>query len=166
MQKWIDRINRPITFLLIVLMAGIVLDVTWQVVSRFIVRRPSSFSEELAGFLLIWIGLLGAAYAYFTRAHLGIDILTGRLKGAGKRLVEIISHLAVFLFALFVMVVGGIRLVRLTFTLRQISPALHIPIGYVYLVIPLAGVLIMLYALFFILHAVKPVRHADHPGLE
>jgi TRAP-type C4-dicarboxylate transport system permease small subunit len=166
MQKWIDRINRPITFLLMVLMAGIVVDVTWQVVSRFIVRRPSSFSEELAGFLLIWIGLLGAAYAYYTRAHLGIDILTGRLKGAGKRLVEIISHSAVFLFALFVMVVGGIRLVRLTFTLRQISPALHIPIGYVYLVIPLAGVLIMLYAVRFIVHAGKPAPSTDHLGVD
>lgn len=166
MQKWIDRINRPITFLLIALMAAIVLDVTWQVVSRFIVRRPSSFSEELAGFLLIWIGLLGGAYAYYTRAHLGIDILTGRLTGGRKVAVEIISHAAVLLFALFVMVVGGIRLVRLTFTLRQISPALHIPIGYVYLVIPLAGALIMLYAVSFILHAGKSGRPAVRPGLE
>jgi len=166
MQKWIDRINRPITFLLIVLMAAIVIDVSWQVVSRFIVRRPSSFSEELAGFLLIWIGLLGAAYAYYTRAHLGIDILIGRLKGAGKRIVEIVSHSIVFLFALLVMVAGGIRLVRLTFTLRQISPALHIPIGYVYLVIPFSGVLIMLYAGFFILHARKPAPSADHLGVD
>ncbi len=55
-------------------MAAIVLVVTWQVFSRFIIQSPSSFTEELSRFLLIWIGILGAAYAYKTKAHLGLDL--------------------------------------------------------------------------------------------
>ncbi|MDZ7386733.1 MAG: TRAP transporter small permease subunit, partial [candidate division KSB1 bacterium] len=62
-------------------------------------------------------------------------------------------NLLVLAFAFFVMVVGGIRLVRLTFILRQVSAALGIPIGYVYIVVPLSGVLIIYFALYFIIGA-------------
>ena len=55
-------------------MIAIVTVVCWQVFSRFILRAPSSYTEELARFLLIWIGVLGASYAYRTKAHLGLDL--------------------------------------------------------------------------------------------
>ena len=61
MQTVIDAITKVLSLFLIFLMAVIVLDVTWQVFTRFILKDPSSFTEELAGFLLIWIGLLGAS---------------------------------------------------------------------------------------------------------
>ena len=63
--------------------------------ARFILKDPSSFTEELAGFLLIWIGLLGASYALYTRAHLGIDILTAKLKGTNRRNSEITIYIIV-----------------------------------------------------------------------
>ena len=101
-------------------------------------------------FLLIWIGLLGGSYALRTKSHLGIDILTYRLKGAKKYGVDIFVYTCVFAFAFFVMVMGGIRLVRITLTLNQISAAVGIRMGYIYLVIPLSGALIMFYSLTFI----------------
>jgi TRAP-type C4-dicarboxylate transport system permease small subunit len=146
----IRLITRALSVFLIFLMAVIVLDVSWQVFTRFILKDPSSFTEELAGFLLIWIGLLGSSYAYYTKAHLGIDVLTMRLKPEKKRFVGILISVIVFLFALTVLVIGGLRLVDLTFTLDQISPAIGIPMGYVYLVLPLTGLLIMIYAVYFI----------------
>ncbi len=132
---------------LIALMALMVLDVTWQVVSRFIMNRPSSFTEELAGFLLIWIGLLGAAYAYETKAHLGIDLLREKLGDAGSLKLDLAVNLLVILFALAVMVGGGLNLVVLAFRLNQISAAMGIGMGYVYLALPLSGLLIILFAL-------------------
>ena len=150
MQKIIQGITKVLSIILIFLMAVIVLDVSWQVFTRFILKDPSSFTEELAGFLLIWIGLLGSSYAFYTRAHLGIDVLTMRLDPAKRRLVGMLISLIVMLFALFVLFIGGLRLVNLTFTLHQISPAIGIPMGYVYLVLPLTGLLIMIYAVYFI----------------
>jgi len=134
---------------LIVLMATMVVDVTWQIVTRFILSKPSSFTEELAGFLLMWIGLLGGSYAYHKRAHLGIDILTSRLNGKYRMFSELLIASLVFTFAFFVLLVGGIRLVGITFTLRQISPSLKISMGYVYLSLPLSGCLMMYYAAAF-----------------
>ena len=164
MEQLTRGITKGLALLLIVLMAVIVLDVTWQVITRFVLKNPSSFTEELAGFLLIWIGILGASYALYTRSHLGIDILTYRLKGAKKQTVEVVVYSIVLLFALFVMVIGGMRLVRLTFDLHQISAAMGIPIGYVYLALPISGVLMIYYSGIFIFKAIrqKPDFAAEH----
>ncbi|MFC1569691.1 TRAP transporter small permease [bacterium] len=155
MQKFIEVINLIISKVLIVLMAAIVLDVTWQVITRFILKNPSSFTEELAGFLLIWIGLLGASHALYTKAHLGIDLLTYKLKGTKRHINDIIVFSLVILFALFVMVIGGFKLVNLTLRLNQISPGMKIPMGYVYTVLPLSGLLMILYSTGFMYKALK-----------
>ncbi|MFB0516549.1 MAG: TRAP transporter small permease [Candidatus Neomarinimicrobiota bacterium] len=164
MDKMISVITRTLGIVLVILMSANVLDVTWQVCTRFILRDPSSFTEELAGFLLIWIGLLGASYAFYTRAHLGIDVLTARLVGVKKRVVEIGISLVVLLFALFILVIGGLRLVNLTFTLNQISPAMGIPMGYVYLVLPITGILMMFFSITFIIAAIikEPTVAEEH----
>ena len=164
MQKITAIISKILGVILIILMALMVLDVTWQVFTRFILKNPSPFTEELAGFLLIWIGLLGASYAFYTKAHLGIDVLTYKLTGFKKQVFEILINLIVLVFALFVMVIGGMRLVNLTFTLKQVSPALGIAMGYIYLVIPLAGILVIYFAIFFIVEAIqtKPSELAEH----
>ena len=57
MRKIIDK---GLELSLIFLMAFLVVDVLWQVLSRYILVSPSSVTDELAGYLLIWVGLLGA----------------------------------------------------------------------------------------------------------
>jgi len=150
MDKITTLITRILSISLIILMVGMVLDVCWQVFTRFILQDPSSYTEELAGFLLIWIGLLGSSYALYTKSHLGIDIITSKLTGFKKQLSQLMIHIIVILFALFILVIGGIRLVNITLTLNQISPALGIPMGYIYLVLPLTGLLMIYYSLVFI----------------
>lgn len=145
--QWIDRV---MAIILEGLMAFMVLDVTWQVLSRFLVKRPSPYTEELARFLLIWIGLLGASYAYRQMMHLGVDVLVQKLSGNRRLWADAIVHGFVFLFAAFVMLWGGFRLVLLTLELDQISAALQIKMGYVYLAIPLSGLLICFYAILFL----------------
>jgi TRAP-type C4-dicarboxylate transport system permease small subunit len=149
-----DRVEHALGWLLVLLMGVMVIDVTWQVVSRFLLRAPSSFTEELAGFLLIWIGVLGAAYGFRTRSHLGIDLLVSRLRGGARRNATIIAHTLVTVFALSVMVIGGALLVRLALQLNQISAAMGIRVGFVYLALPLAGMLMIVFSIESIAKAV------------
>jgi TRAP-type C4-dicarboxylate transport system permease small subunit len=144
------NIDKVLSWILIVLMAVITVNVLWQVFSRFILQNPSSFTEELARYMLIWIGILGAAYVAGQKLHLAIDLLSTKLQGKSKSFLEIFIQLCIFVFSFFVMVVGGIRLVYITLELNQISAALQIPLGYVYLVLPISGVLMMFYSLYFI----------------
>ncbi len=149
------RISKVLEIFLIILMSVIVIDVTWQVFTRFILQDPSSFTEELAGFLLIWIGLLGASYAVYTKAHLGIDILARKMAIAGRRVLDTVIYSIVILFSFFILVLGGLRLVNITFTLKQISPAMGLPMGYVYIVLPLTGILIIYYSIVMIVSTFK-----------
>lgn len=132
---------------LAVLVAAMVVSVTWQILSRYLFVVPAAWTEELARFLLIWIGMLGAAYAYRTRSHLGLDLLPSRLTGQGKAILDVVSHLICMSFAAIVLVIGGGSLVAMTWELKQYSAAMGLPIAYVYSVIPATGMLICLFAL-------------------
>ncbi|NQU87359.1 MAG: TRAP transporter small permease [Mariniphaga sp.] len=144
MRKKIDNV---LEYILIALMSILVLDVLWQVFSRYILGAPSSFTDELAGYLLIWVGLLGSAYVAGKNEHLAIDLLLQKMTGAKKKRLQLFINMIVAVFALSVMFIGGTWLVYTRFHLEVSSAALGLPLGYVYLVLPLSGALIIYYAI-------------------
>ncbi|RYC52312.1 TRAP transporter small permease [Flagellimonas olearia] len=137
---------------LIIIMSAMVLNVLWQVFTRFVMGTPSSFTDELARYLMIWAGILGAAYVAGKDMHVAIDVLPQKFNKSIQKRLSAAVKVAVILFALSVMVIGGIRLVYITFVLEQLSPALQIPLAYVYLVIPISGLLIVYYKITDILN--------------
>lgn len=140
-------IDRVVRWLLISLMTIIVLDVSLQVISRYLFQSPFSFTDELAGYLLIWLGLLGSAYATGENQHLAIDLISGSLSTQNKRRLDVVINFLVVVFALGVLGVGGIWLVYTSFLFGQVSAAMELPLGYVYSVVPISGLLIAYYAI-------------------
>ena len=128
---------------LVVIMALMVLNVLWQVFSRYILGSPSPFTEELARYLMIWIGLLGAAYASGKKMHVAIDILPSKAKPGTQNVLKKLVAFSIIVFALIALVAGGIRLVYISYLLGQSSPALQIPLALVYGIIPVSGLLIV-----------------------
>lgn len=139
------RLDTVLGAVLAALMGLLVLDVVWQVATRYLLGSPSSVTEEIARYLLIWIGLLGAAQAYRHRMHLAFDLMASRLTGASRRRLDIGIHALVILFSVLVLVYGGSRLVALTWELNQVSASLQIRLAYVYVILPLSGLLLTLY---------------------
>ena len=133
-------------FLLLITIA-----VSWQVFSRYVLDDPSSFTEELARFLLIWLTLLGCAFAYRKNSHLGLDMVYATANETQRKIMYMLIHGCVALFAICVMVIGGFSLMNMTEQLGQSSPVMGIDISWVYSVIPLSGVLITIYALHALL---------------
>ncbi len=128
-------------------MVALVAAVSWQVVSRYVFASPSSWTEEVARFLLIWIGVLGASYAFRTGVHLGLDVLPKKLSGSAAQALKLFTLLVVAGFSFAVLIIGGGSLVVLTWELKQYSAVLGLPIAFVYSVIPTAGALICFYAI-------------------
>ncbi len=155
MIKFQKKLNRVLEIFLVILVSVLVVDVLWQVFSRYLLSSPSSFTDELAGFLLIWVGVLGAAYVSGKKEHLAIDILLQKSPPVRQERLQILIHILVFLFALSVMVVGGIILMYTRFVLEVKSAALQLPLGYVYVILPISGLIIMFYELFHILELKK-----------
>lgn len=140
------RVDRALERLLVALLSLLVIDVIWQVASRLVLRAPSSFTDEIARFLFMWVGLLGAAYAAGQRLHLAIDLAARRAGPRYARGLDLLGRAALIGFAGVVMVLGGARLVLITLQLDQRSATLQIPLGWVYTAVPLSGLLIAYYA--------------------
>ncbi len=140
---------------LVLLMGLIVLAVLWQVFSRYVLQNPSSVTEEIARYLLIWIGLLGAAYASGQQEHLSINILPPKLNPENRIKLMIFINILIIAFCFTVLIIGGGNLVLMNIELGQNSAALHLPLSVVYTVIPISGVLIIIYKLNEIINPKK-----------
>lgn len=149
MEKTYQVLNKVIETLLVIIFALLVIDVVWQVVSRYIVGQSSSFTEEFARFSLIWLTVLGAAYINGSKeGHLSMDFLLSKLPEAKKAKRQKIIQILMAVFALIIMVLGGGNLVYVTLSLGQISSALQIPLGFVYAIVPISGIMIIFFSIY------------------
>ena len=155
MKRLYDFLNRAIEGLLVVIFSLLVLDVLWQVFGRFVLGRPFSFTEEFARFALIWLTILGAAYLNGRREHLSMDYWLNKLPPAARARRLRIIELLMAGFALVVMVIGGGNLVYTTLRLGQTSAAMQVPLGLVYAIVPVSGLLILFFSVY-------NYRHHEH----
>jgi len=154
-SKYKNKLDKIVSWMLIILMGLMVLNVSWQVLSRYIVQNPSSFTDELSRYMLIWLGMLGAAYVAGQNQHLAIDILPNKLTGKPKIKLLVLINILILLFALIAMVLGGSNLVYITYILEQKSATLQIPLAYIYIIIPISGLLVVYYQIIQISEHLK-----------
>lgn len=158
MNRLIHTLNRILEIILITIMGVLVVDVLWQIFSRFILSNPSSFTDELARFLLIWVSLFGGAYTLGKRLHLSIDLLSHKLSEKQSLIVDCFAQIVILIFVVSVLIVGGSRLVFVTLFLEQTSAALNIPLGYVYSILPISGSIMALYCIHFFIENVIKIK--------
>ncbi len=154
-MKLRSQIDSVLEKILVIIMSSMVINVLWQVFSRYILTNPSSFTDELARYLMIWVGVLGAAYVAGKGNHVAITYFSEKFSPNNLKRVKVSINLIILGFAFFGMLVGGLRLVYITMVLEQLSPSLKIPLGIVYAVIPLSGILIIYYKILDL----KNMRH-------
>jgi len=158
-RKLLDQL---LSTLVATLTGVLVLDVLWQVFTRFVLENPSSWTEELARYLMIWVGLIGAAYAAGRRLHLSLDLLSSSLTGRRLHVLRIAIESLIIIFALSALIIGGLRLVWVMLTLGQTSASLQLPLGYVYLAVPLSGLFIAWYAILDLVAEIKELKNGSH----
>jgi TRAP-type C4-dicarboxylate transport system permease small subunit len=144
-----DKIDYILSRLVILVMSVLVIDVLLQVATGFFLTEsnPFTFTDELAEFLLIWVGLLGAAYASGKKQHLAIELINSKLSDRSRKYLGLFINSLIIIFSLTVLIIGGIRFVIINIKLEQISSAMQIPMWWVYLVLPLSGFFIIYYAI-------------------
>ncbi len=127
--------------------------VCWQVFTRYILQNPSSWSEELVSYVFAWMALLGASLVVGERGHMNIPIIVDKMKPAGKKFFVLFAEVIAFLFAAIILVYGGIQITSLA--MGQMTSSLGVPVGVFYTVLPLCGVLNMIYAILNIYDITK-----------
>lgn len=117
----------------------------WQVFTRYVLGNPSSWSEELVAYLFGWMSLLGASLVVGERGHMNIPILIDRLNPTMKKAFHIFSEIVALIFAAAILVYGGVQITSLA--MGQMTSSLGVAVGVFYVVLPLSGVLNVIYAI-------------------
>ena len=117
----------------------------WQVFTRYVLSNPSSWSEELVGYLFAWMSLFGACLVTGERVHMNIPLLVERVKPTMQKVLSIFAEVIACVFAIVILVYGGVQISSLA--MGQMTSSLGVPIGVFYVVMPVCGVLIALYTI-------------------
>lgn len=125
----------------------------WQVFTRYILQNPSSWSEELVSYLFAWASLLGASLITGERGHMNIPVIVDRMSEKLQKFFGIVGELIAFAFSAIILVYGGIAITNLA--MGQMTSSLGVAVGVFYIVLPLCGVLNMIYTVLNIIDISK-----------
>lgn len=128
----------------------------WQVITRYLLHSPSTWSEELVSYLFAWASLFGASLVTGERGHMNIPILVERLKPGVQKFLHIFGELVAFAFSAVILVYGGIQITQLA--MGQMTSSLGVAVGVFYVALPLCGILNMIYTILNIIDICKPEK--------
>ena len=123
---------------------------TYQIVKRLILNDPSSVSEELLTYSFTWMALLASAYVFGKRDHMRMGFLADKLTGTPRKILESFIELLLMVFTGVVLIYGGISIMKLTMIQKTASLG-SIPMGVIYSILPVTGVLIFIYSILNII---------------
>lgn len=154
-RKGLDKL---ILFICVVLFMLMTVVGTYQILVRYVFKSPSTISEELISYSFAWMSMFAASYIFGKRDHMRMVFFIEKFTKNAQRTVAIITEIVILLFALGVLVGGGSYITSLSMT--QMTPALKISMGYIYLVIPVCGIMTSIYSVLNIVDLMKNSKEA------
>ena len=147
------RLVQGLTWISIALFVVLVLVVIWQVFTRQVLQSPSGWTTTVSQYLFIWLVLFSVAMVFGERGHVAVDFFARLMPRPAQRVTSVLVELSVLAFALLGLVWGGIRGMSISFD--QAIPGMPVTVGQMYLALPIAGVLIALFALEDLVRAAR-----------
>ena len=151
------RIRRGVEIVIVTLFAVLTVAVFAQVVARYVFNQPPAWTEELARFCQVWIILLAASICLRKGSHLAVDYLGPAMGSTARRTVAVFTGSLITLYSV-VVVIWGAQL--LLIGSLQISPAMQLNMGFVYLIFPVAGGLMVVES---VLTTIRGARGVEEP---
>ena len=148
----LSRILEVFMVTILTIMVGLVFG---NVVARYAFNSAITWAEEVARFLFVWLTFVGASFGLMKGLHLGMDMVVARFSPRTRSLIEVVNGFIILAF-LGVWVVGGVHLIQAN--LDYMSPATGFSMGLVYLIGPLAAVLMGIEALSRLAVSIKSLR--------
>lgn len=139
--------------LCIVLFTILVVVVVWQVFTRQVLQNPSAWTTVTAQYMFVWLSLFGFTLVFGERGHIAVDFLAERMPPAVRRVLAAAVQLSILVFAVLVMVWGGIRGTAASWD--QTVPGFAFSVGQMYLALPVAGAMIAVLSLADLIRAIR-----------
>lgn len=144
MQKLSDYINKIVVFLAGTSFLIMTILIFTQVIFRYIFGNSLSWSEELSRFLFIWATILGISVGVKRNFLLSITFVKDKFPSGLRNMLDIFIDIGILIFAFFLIVYGWELTQKVQF---QLSPAMRISMSYVYVVVPISGIVIIIHLL-------------------
>jgi TRAP-type C4-dicarboxylate transport system permease small subunit len=133
----------------VIMMALMVIIVFYQVFARYLFHHVPPWSEEVALLLMMWFGFLSIGYGFRHQLHLRISMFMDLLPKRVGAYADLVTDIFIAAFGLF-LIVEGYKFTVLTWS--STLPVTKLPSGVQYMIIPLTGVLTMLYGLVLLVN--------------
>lgn len=143
MENLKNKVTKALEVVCISLFVFITIIGLYQIITRYVFNSPSTISEELLTFSFTWMALLSASLVFGKREHMRMEFIANLFKGKAGIALSIFSEGLVLIFSALVLVYGGIAITKLT-TL-QVTASLGVPMSFIYVIVPISGVLTILY---------------------
>ncbi|MDR3560445.1 MAG: TRAP transporter small permease [Negativicutes bacterium] len=131
-------------FIMVALTTLMVALVSYQVFQRYVLHYTPPWSEELSVYLMIWFGIIGIAVGVRRNAHMSLHFFADLMPLKVQNVLTYVRYCLILIYCSF-LTVEGLKMVELTMSQR--SPAMGMPVGFVYLALPVSTVLIILFTL-------------------
>lgn len=115
-----------------VMMAGMTIMISLQIIFRYIVLKPISWSEEAARYMMVWAIYVGAALAVKRGKHMAVNFFVSKAPPKQRKIIMALSNLIFITFCLF-MLKQGFMVIGHLLRLGQVSAAIGLPMYFVYL---------------------------------
>lgn len=158
MKKVISCLDALMKGVIILTTVVMILSCTLQVLSRFVLSHPFSWTEEMARFSFIWWSFFGAAYVVRLNGHLGMDLLIKILPYKGRWVLQRISFLISLAFCLLV-TYQGIKITAIQ--AGQLGDLVPISMAWVYSVVPVTGGIMAIYLIYLIFYWVEEKNECE-----
>lgn len=140
-RRVVDGLNLAVRWILAALMLVMTVLIGWQVIARFIVGESLTFSEEVSRFVMVWLVLLGAAYAAKNGRLMKVDIVEHMLSGKAKSTVIMVAGVLSIVFYLVLVVFGFFIVSAVSY---QMTPATEVSMSIPMAALPVGGLLLII----------------------
>ena len=94
--------------------------VAHSVFMRYVLNQPQTWADELSGYVMVLMVMLGVAEAFRRNDHIGIDLVTQKLGPRAKYFTDLWSTIGVIIIAV-VLLVSSIEMVEFSYSVGLIS---------------------------------------------
>ncbi len=149
LETFNDRLMKIVNVVIVISCAFLVLCITLQILTRFVLKIPMPWTEEYARYAFVWLAMFGSAKAVRERSHIFVDILEVAVKGKISRFCGILADcISVIFFCTLLYVSTPWALKNLDVSTESIP---EVSLGLFYLCIPVAAALMLVFNLEMLL---------------
>lgn len=141
-------------------LAGIIIITSANVIGRYVFNSPIIWANEVSLGLFVWFVFIGTSSVMKRSGHISIDYFVRKLPKPLASFVQVVNYLIVYILLIFAFIILGSQLT--VNSSLKVTSVLHISYVYIYIVIPISGILCLLALTINLLKELKRKRGADN----